>query len=429
MRHADFAKRSTLVRALVAVLAAGAALLAIAATDTGTATDALSGQANLITNTPCGVVTRRNQATNTLRIVGRHMRDSTGKLIRLYGISLVGGPQTSVYALTEKAASAQIIAAHRSWHSNAIRLQISEDMLFNNPTRGLSYNRQFVASVDRLVCQILALHDIPVLNDTTMFTGDTLNPTPKTLRFWEFIARRYGNVFPVIFDLFNEPRLGYLPKYIPQLAPHHVWRLWRDGGVARHQRYVGMQQLVDGIRNTAHARNVIWVEGPYDASRLALLPQYLLKGTNLVYDFHKEQAEERQLPLSQIGEMWQRGIPLVDGEWSQFAADDRPWECDSRAYTSVPRHLAYLRQRSIGLIAWSLQPGALLAGVPGRDTVHDGNDVRYTTDPARLDAPNALKASYACNTQSRGQGAGALIKRYFERNSERLPDTLFPKYG
>jgi hypothetical protein len=81
------------------------------------------------------------------------------------------------------------------------------------------------------------------------------------------------------------------------------------------------------------------------------------------------------------------------------------------------------------MLAWSLQPGALVKGQDGVDTVHDGNDWRYTTNARDLAQPTEMKSSYGCNSRARGQGVGRLVMDYFAEYSQRPPTTLFPKLG
>jgi hypothetical protein len=95
----------------------------------------------------------------------------------------------------------------------------------------------------------------------------------------------------------------------------------------------------------------------------------------------------------------------------------------------VPLFLAFLRHVPIGIVAWSLQPGALVKGAPGLDTVHDGNDFRFTTNPYDLATPSVLRPDYRCNAASLGEGVGALIQDYFAKYSERSSAALFPTFG
>ena len=361
------------------------------------------------------------------------MADSDGNVVVPYGISVVSGPETKSWAQTEKAVMAQIVAAGRYWHANAIRIQVSEAQLLDKPTPRHSYNVPFAHSVDRLVCKVLEQGQIPIVNDTTLFTTKSRGPTARSVRFWKFMSKRYGNRLPVIFDLFNEPRLGRNPRTNRLYSRGRTWQLWKRGGAIAGKRYLGMQALVDTIRIKEHVDNVIWAEEPWylDPDMLLTdeLPQHLLRGKNIVYAFHKVTLDERSPSFRALKAVAARGIPLVDSEWSQFAAVGRPWECQDRAYAGVPRFLAFTQEAQIGVIAWSLQPGALVKGPLGVDTVHDGNDFQFTTNPQDLATPNVMKPSYACHRSSLGQGAGALIQDFFGRYSERASAALFPKFG
>ena len=382
--------------------------------------------------TACGPLDK--PAPATLHIVGNRMQDSNGNVVMPYGISLVSGPNTVNWRRSERAVAAQIIAAHRYWHANTIRLQISEHLLFRHKTPGRSYNVAFAKSVDRLVCRIIAQGEIPVINSTTIFTGGEPGPSGRTLRFWRFMAKRYGNRFPVIFDLFNEPHVVRNPRTGQLLEEDDVWRIWR-GGRVNGRTWLGMQRLVDEIRITQRAGNVIWAEKPStydnnpDGASLSRLPRYLLKGKDIAYSFHKPRMNENSRSFRDLREVAANGIPLVDSEWGQFAATDRPWMCQPDSYTTAPRYLKFLRDAGIGMLAWSLQPGVLVRGIAGVDTVNDGNDWRYTRDPRALAEPNEMQPDYGCTASARGQGVGRLVMDYFARYSKAAPKTLFPKLG
>jgi hypothetical protein len=392
-------------------------------------TSALS--ADSVTTTACGPVRGGDEASSRLRVVGTQMQDSAGKPFIPYGISVVSGPDTKFWIRNAGAAAAQIAAANRYWHVNTIRLQVSETLLFQGATRKRPYNVRFARSVDRLVCAILTQGNVPVINDMTLFTGHRKGPTEDTIRFWRFMGKRYGNRFPVIFDLYNEPQVTRSARTDRFLRSGTAWRVWRDGAVVGGVHYVGMQRLVDDIRIRQRVRNVIWAEEPYyltaDRARLGLLPHFLLKGEDIMYTFHKPSMIESSQSYRDVRAMVDRGIPLVDSEWGQFAATDRPWMCQPDAYTSAPPYLAYLRSKSIGMLSWSLQPGSLVKGVPGKDTVQDGNDLRFSHDPTQLALPSEMGPDYACTRKARGQGAGRLVMDYFARYAERPSPDLFPK--
>jgi hypothetical protein len=419
-------------RRIIALVLASDLLLAFASFGGAAAIEPYTASALLSARpvqTPCGRVSRDHRASAWLRIVGRYMKDPAGRIVEPYGMSLVGGPQTRAWALGEASTDVQILAADEHWHANAARIQVSEDNLLGRPTPGHPYNVPFAMSVHRLICKILSLHEIPIVNDNTMFTGNSLNPTRRTLEFWDLMSEWYGNTFPVIFDLYNEPRLRRRPNSTAWMAPRRIWQLWQWGGRFNGVTYVGMQALVNEIRRHDRVRNVIWAEGPYETSRMELLPHHLLTGGNIAYSFHKGDPALTSRWVRQIGTLTNRGIPLVDGEWSQYAALHHPWECYPSAYQTVPAYLAYLRHRSIGLIAWSLQRGSLVSGTAGQYTVHDGNYSAFTTNALDLVTPSFLTPAYACDAPSFGQGAGELILEYFSRYSSKLAQAFFPRLG
>ena len=378
--------------------------------------------------TACGIVAPGHQATAALRVRGGQMQDTSGHRFIPYGISIVGGPETAQWRTSERSAAAQIAAAAAAWHVNVLRLQVSEAELLKPSSKGAAYNVQFAQSVDRLVCAILNAHAIPVINDNTLFTGNSKGPTRTTVEFWRFMARRYGNL-PVIFDLFNEPRVTRALPANTVLSPATIWRVWQSGGVVNGIRYYGMQDLVHAIRVTEKAHNVIWADTAYKGAETRPLPHHLLKGGNIVYAFHKGLTIRGSAWTQQIETLVRKRIPVVNGEWTQFAATDRPWMCDPGGYRSVPQYLALLRRLSIGLVAWSLQPGSLVEGTPGVNTVHDGAWPDYPTDPRALETPSVMTPTYGCDVASRGQGAGALVMQQFKQLSRKPPATLFPVFS
>ena len=412
------------IAALVALVAvAGGLVLAVGSP--------LAGDKKVAT--PCGPLRSGNEAKAELQMAGTQLQDTDGNVVMPYGISVVSGPETVNWRRSEGAVTAQIVAAHDYWHANTVRLQISEHLLFRYPTKGRTYNVAFAKSVDRLVCRVLKQGQIPVINATTIFTGREPGPSGRTLKFWRFMAQRYGNRFPVIFDLFNEPQVIRNPRTGKFLDSDTVWRVWRDGGSVGGKRWLGMQRLVDEIRGKQHARNVIWAEEPYYATAekasLELLPKYLLKGPDIAYAFHKPSMVWDSRSFTDLRDVAAKKVPLIDSEWGQFAADDRPWMCQPESYTTAPRYMQFLRDARIGMLAWSLQPGALIRGVAGADTVHDGNDWRYTHDPRELRIPNEMQPNYNCTASARGQGVGRWVMDYLARYSKPVPRTLFPKLG
>lgn len=368
----------------------------------------------------CGVAPS-DLPTDRLRVMGRRLEDSHGRVIVPEGISDVGGPEQHSYLAAERSTDAQIDAAAAAWHVNSQRLQVSQSNLLSHPSAGYGYNRTFAAYLNRLICRILGYHEIPIVNVNTWFTGNQPNPTAMTVKFWDYMSVNYRR-WPVIFDLFNEPRLKR-NKQGRALNGPRIWRLWKSGGRVSGVRYVGMQQLVNEIRIKDRDRNVIWIESAYETSQTAALPGHLLSGRNLMYSFHKLHLDTPSNWYA-VGRLAQRGLALVDGEWTLFAAIHRPWECYPGGYTYAPAYLAYWKSLGVGIEAWSLQYGALVHS-PAGQVVHDGDYTGFPTDPGPLEIPNTLSSSFGCDTASLGQGAGTLVMNYFKQNSVSAPRALF----
>ncbi len=426
--------RSKHFRNVAALVVASALMPAIAPADAGVKNEhyhlpptipALKARPLPLSPSVCGEIRPNGQPTDSLRINGARLQDSRGRTLLLEGISLVAGPEEQQYQKAEPAAEAQVEAGVAAWHTNTVRVQVSQANLFQHPTPGLGYNRRFAGTLNHLLCKIIKLHEIPVVNVNTWFTGDQPNPTRQTARFWDVMSRFYKHL-PVIFDLFNEPRLKHPPGSTALMNDQKIWRLWQFGGKVGNTQYVGMQALVNEIRGDG-AQNVIWAESPYETTHVSGLIRHRLKGMNIGYAFHKLSLEQRSVWKKQIAAPAKAGLALFNGEWTLFGATNRPWECYDNAYSAVPAYLRFMQRLKIGVDAWSLQQGVLVNN-PNGQTVHDGNYLDFTKDPKALETPTVLKPDFACDQQGVGQGAGALLMQYFKKYATHLPTGLFPKF-
>lgn len=363
-----------------------------------------------------------------------------GKTYIPEGISVYGGLEDTDYMENTANIDAQIKAAALYWHSNTVRLQVSESNLFLHPTKGSVYNKDFLNELVREVNLARRLNLAVVINDQTEFTNNTPLPTAMTLNFWHVMSDVFGSDPYVIFDLFNEPRLQNFntinrPGYNNRIArllfnnriesrflPHRkrgnklnlvrIWTTWKYGGLVNGVRYIGMQTLVNKIR-AGGDQNLIWVEGPFWGQSLPK-GKFLLSGNNLVYSYHHINLNYAK-DWKFIGTLALKHA-VVDGEWAQYQA---PWqECYKKAPFTTPKYLSYLKAHNVGLIAWSLQAGSLLKGNPNIVPANNNSP----SDPklaSQLSVPSQFDADYSCNRDF-GHGAGVLIKNYFQANSHRL---------
>ncbi len=239
----------------------------------------------------------------------------------------------------------QIYAISHYWYGNTVALQVLQDRLVG--VNGNVFRTYYMRDVRELVQYALAQHLVVVISDQTeLSTGyaqDEPLPTMATFAFWRHMMYYYGGKPRVIFDLFNEPR-------------HCSWQQW----------YNDFQPLVNYIRRYG-AYNQLWVEGIRWASTLEDMP--LLKGSNIVYDFHHAGApwgwDAPINPLTwdaSFGYLAARGIPVIDGEFANYVGSydwGGPRVDNQIARPLMVRYMQYLKRMGIGMLAWTLTPGSL----------------------------------------------------------------------
>lgn len=236
----------------------------------------------------------------------------------------------------------QMLAAKTYWHATYIRLQVTQDRLVG--ANGAHFRPAYMAKVRQTVDYGLSLGLNIVINaQTELQTGYQQKeplPTRATYAFWGQAMRFWANNPRVTFDLFNEPR-------------RCTWGQWDDA----------MQGLVSFVRG-AGAHNPIWVEGRWWGSTLAGVPLLHQPAGNppIVYTIHHPgapwdwQANPTKATWdAAFGSLAARGIPVVDGEFANYVGS-YDWQHSAR---TVRAYLAYLTSHHVGMLAWSLLPGAL----------------------------------------------------------------------
>jgi len=181
-----------------------------------------------------------------------------------------------------------------------------------------------------------------------------------------------------------------------------MWSIWKNGGTINNITYVGMQQLVDTIRNNGN-KSLIFAPGLAWENDIILLHNYLLTGSNIAYAVHLYiQPTDPNNPQATwdyyYGRILRAGnFPVVVDEWS----DSQAPKCLKNASAVVPQMLTYLLQQKLGLIVWGLFPGILIRGWD-------------YTKPTAYDQPN-----YSCNEpwpsyDPNAQGPGQLVFDFFK---------------
>jgi Cellulase (glycosyl hydrolase family 5) len=380
---------------------AGSALM-LAAILTGSAAPT-AGAAPAPASPSCG------KATGPFTVHGTRVLGAHGKVFVSYGIT-VSGLQNLAWQTSINQDLQEIAAAADDWCANTIRLQLSQDNLVG-PTGTI--NDGYLNAIHAEVSAAESDHLVVVLNDSTEQTTSDWNaelgPTPATETFWQLLAKAYGGNPQVIFDLFNEPRL-----YSSGMSAPQEWKLWLDGGSFAGADYpFGMAQLAGYVRNTLHANNLFWVEGPRYSVSFAGMVRYgaVLKVSGVVYAVHHPAApHDRNGWYADFGYLIATHVaPVVDGEWTNYEPAQTtsptavPTSCWPDAPVTVPEYLAYLSSLGVGLNVYDLQPGYLINS--------DGN----------LGVPNTINAStWSCQSASEpqpGQGAGALVMAWFKQHN------------
>lgn len=277
------------------------------------------------------------------------------------GIVLSGLQDYIVSPVLVRMMERQIRATRYSWHANSIRLQILQDRLVGQ--YGRTQNLYYMYVIKTVARYAIHLGLTVVLNAQTEqsvgYGTDEQQPTYATWKFWQLINQTFSSNRHVVYDLFNEPR-------------HCDWAQWLNGTTVDGTHYVGMQWLVTKIRNT-DADNTIWVEGRNWDSTLEGVPTLAQpKGfPRIVYTIHHPGSTTERLAPANKELWWQsfgylaaRGIPVVDAEFAGYRGSYH-WANPAKM---IPEYLAYLTAHHVGLMAWSLVPGALNGG-PNYDSV------------------------------------------------------------
>lgn len=323
-------------------------------------------------------------AQGPFRDDGTKVLASNGTTFIPYGIT-VPGLAHSDYQDWTSADDAQIQATAQDWCANTVRLQVSQDTLVGSD--GSTYNKTFLAAIEAEVSLAESYGLVVVINAQTQDVGNEPGPTHATHVFWNDIIGVYGHDPQVAFDLFNEP-------HVNAGSTAADWKAWQVGGTFNGTYYLGMQTLLNYIRADG-ATNLVWVEGPFTATTLARVKSYPITGGPMMYAIHHPSgAHNSSVWWADFGYLVKDGIaPVVDGEWTNYASTKS--ECWGDAPTTVPAFLKYLGNHGIGMTAWKLVPGVLLAS-------------SSYTDPTQI-----VASSWKCNNSGLNQGAGSLILNWY----------------
>jgi endoglucanase len=197
----------------------------------------------------------------SVRIVGNHFVDGSGRTVRLLGVNRSGSEYACManWAIFDGPSDTASIAAMASWNIDAVRVPLNEDCwlgINGAPAAfsGANYRNAIAGYVSRLhaagMYAIVDLHwnaqgSLPADGKTGQ--GRKMADLDHSPAYWSSVASFFKNDHGVIFDLFNEP--------------HDIsWDCWLNGcttsdGTGTWQA-AGMQTLLNAVRVTG-ATNVV----------------------------------------------------------------------------------------------------------------------------------------------------------------------------
>ncbi len=214
-----------------------------------------------------------------ISISGKRFVDGGGQKVVLRGLNTSGTEYACVseHSIFDGAAeeSARSIAAMRSWHVNAARVQLNESCWLgvqgvSRADSGVAYRRAIERYVSKLnAAGMYVIIDMHYSSEGGRAKATSQEPMPDERyapAFWHSVAETFKSNGAVIFDLFNEP---YPNGNVDSDAAWKCVLAGSAGGTCAGLGYraAGMQQLVKVVRATG-ARNVIMVGGPQYAGDL-----------------------------------------------------------------------------------------------------------------------------------------------------------------
>src|SRR2546422_7238708 len=197
----------------------------------------------------------------SVRIVGNHFVDGSGRTVRILGVNRSGSEYACManWAIFDGPSDTASIGAMASWNIDAVRVPLNEDCwlgINGAPAAwsGANYRNAIAGYVSRLhaagMYAIVDLHwnaqgSLPADGKTGQ--GRKMADLDHAPAFWSSVASFFKNDHGVAFDLFNEP--------------HDIgWDCWLNGcttsdGTGTWQA-AGMQTLLNAVRATG-ATNVV----------------------------------------------------------------------------------------------------------------------------------------------------------------------------
>jgi endoglucanase len=253
-------------------------------------------------------------------------------------------------------------AAGTYWGANTIRLPLSEGFWLHGAPGYPCSAGQYQALVKKIVDDVTALKLNVILDLQWVDAGGQAGqggapaamPDDDSVTFWQQVAGRFKGYNNVLFELFNEPHQPQAYSGSP-----NMWQCWFSGcDISKDNGYaddchctkmlsyhaVGMQTLVDAVRDTAGASNLVLVGGLNWGYDLSQLPNHQITGSNVVYDTHPYPYAGK-LPVD-----WDNSFGNLTDTYPIISAESGQYDCKSDYMNQL---LNYFDNHRMSWIAWA----------------------------------------------------------------------------
>ena len=186
-------------------------------------------------------------ATPTVKVVGDHLVNASGKQIRLLGVDHSGTEYACIqgWGIFDGPSDATSVAAIAAWHTDAVRVPLNEDCWLGINGVAPQYGGSAYHAVIAAYVKTLETAGLIVILDLHWNAAGTAKATGQQVMadashgpaFWRSVAAYFKSNHGLVFDLYNEP--------------HDItWSCWLHGCTAGGFRVAGMQALVNAVRST-----------------------------------------------------------------------------------------------------------------------------------------------------------------------------------
>lgn len=242
------------------------------------------------------------------------------------------------------------LAQMKSWGFNLLRLPTAQSWWV--PGTRLydpGYKGRVVDAVRKAralgMAVIVDLHasDRGDMNYSATPDGQKLPDANISVPFWRDVANTFKDDGGVIFELYNEPHEIDAPMWLNG-GDIPTGEDYPGGPVRPGYRAVGMQTLYDVVRSTG-ARNAVLVSGMHWGYRLNQVPQYAVKGYNIIYASHPYDWPDKQ------PEVWEQDFGSIADRYPVMLSEFGAYDCTRLwFYNSV---LDYADRKGMSWVAWA----------------------------------------------------------------------------